>query len=92
MEKYTWNDLAEDIKKMTEEQRNYQVCMSHNDDTYFLQARDLEFIEEDIYCDIEDSENSGTLADLKSMDGEDFDEANYKLVTPKGFPFLYDGN
>lgn len=91
MGKFTWNDLLNQINKMDEEQRERQVCVSIDDESYFKNVADVQFIEEDVYVNIEDNDEIGTLEDLKSVTGEDFNIDNYKLRTPKGTPFLWDG-
>lgn len=91
MEKFTWNDLLEQINKMDEEQRQRQVWAAIEDEDYFRCVKDVQFVPDDIYVNIEDNDEIGTLEDLKSVAGEDFDIDNYKLRTPKGTPFLWDG-
>ena len=91
MKKFTWNDLQERISKMDEKQRESQVCVSIEDDSYFRDVKDIDFISDDIYVHIEDTDEMGTLKDLKCVEGDDFDIENYKLITPKGTPFLWDG-
>lgn len=91
MKKFTWNDLLDKINKMSEEQRERQVWVSIEDEDYGRNIKDIQFIEEDIYVHIEENEEIGTLEDLKTVVGDDFDIENYKLLTPKGTPFLWDG-
>nr|DAL98541.1 MAG TPA: hypothetical protein [Caudoviricetes sp.] len=91
MKKFTWNDLLKKISEMSEEQREKQVCVSFEDNEYFKNIENVQFIEEDFYVHIEDNDEIGTLKDLKSIAGEEFDIQNYKLITAKGTPFLWDG-
>lgn len=89
MKKFTWNDLQDQINKMNEEQRERQVCVSIDDGFYSIE--DIQFIEDNIYVNIEDNDEIGTLSDLRGSTGDDFDIENYRLITPKGTPFLWDG-
>ncbi|MFT4168515.1 MAG: hypothetical protein QM653_05285 [Dysgonomonas sp.] len=90
MKKFTWNDLQDQINKMNEEQRERQVCVSISDEGFYS-IEDIQFIEDDIYVNIEDNDEIGTLSDLRDSAGDDFDIENYRLTTPKGTPFLWDG-
>lgn len=89
--KFTWNDLQERINKMTEEQRNRQVWVQIEDEGYARKIEDVQFTEVDIFENIKDSDERGSLDDLKDLHGDDFEIDNYKLRTPKGTPFLWDG-
>jgi hypothetical protein len=90
MEKFTWDDLSEAIKSLPPEQRQKQVYLSIDDESTFRRAEGLECIPEDVYVNNDDDEDSGDLETLKEAHGEDFQEENYSLRTPKGTPFLYD--
>lgn len=90
MKKFTWNDLAEAINKLPENEREKQVIMTHEDESHFRNAVELATIPEDIYFNNDDEEDGGTLEDLKYAHGEDFNMEDYKLVTTKGTPFLSD--
>lgn len=92
MTKFTWNDLQERMNNMSEEQRQTQVFFLTGDDSSFKIIDDIEFIECDVYVNIYDQDDAGTLADLMLANGEDFNIEDYKLSTPKGTPFLWDGN
>lgn len=92
MGKFTWNDLLERINNMSEEQRQKQVLFFTGDDDSFKVIDDVEYVENDVYVNIYDQDEAGTLADLMLANGEDFNIEDYKLSTPKGTPFLWDGN
>lgn len=47
------------------------------------------FVENDIYSNKSDYEDSGTLKELKEKHGDDFNEEDYIKVTTKGSPFLW---
>jgi hypothetical protein len=91
MEKFTWADLAAAIILMPEEFQSNQVCISVEDESEFRTVPSLEKIEQDIYVNNDDDEDCGPLEELREMHGEDFDISNYRLATPKGTPFLWDG-
>lgn len=91
MEKFTWDQLHEAISKLSPEQRAKQVYISLDDDSVFKKVEGLETIEEDVYVNKFDYEDCGNLKDLKDAHGEDFNEEDYKLSTPAGTPFLWDG-
>ena len=90
MKNFTWNDLLDQINKMDAEQRERTVIVSISDDSFYP-IQDVQFIEEDIYVNIEDIEEIGTLEDHKRSRGDEFDIEDYKLVTSKGTAFLWDG-
>lgn len=91
MRKFTWKQLQEKLSLLSEDQLDKQVCVSFLDDATFTNIPDLQFVQEDIYCDVNNEENAGTLEDLKTTDRDDFNLENYKLMTAKGTPFLWDG-
>lgn len=91
MGKFTWNDLQERINNMSEEQRQKEVYFLTGDDSSFKIIDDIEFVENDIHVNIYDQDDAGTLADLMLANGEDFNIEDYRLCTPKGTPFLWDG-
>lgn len=91
MKKFTWNDLQERISNMSEEQRQKQVLFLTGDDDSFKIIDDVEFVECDVYVNIYNQDEAGTLTDLMLANGEDFNIEDYKLCTPKGTPFLWDG-
>lgn len=86
MEKFTFNDLKIAISKLSEEQLSKQVFVQREEET--VTVNELAVLEEDIYQHIEVDEECGPLEDLKTGAGDDFKIENYKLVTPKGTPFL----
>lgn len=92
MKRFTWNDLQERIGSMSEEQRQEQVYFLTGDDDSFKVIDDVEYVENDVYVNINDPEDAGSLEDLLAANGYDFDIEDYKLCTPKGTPFLWDGN
>lgn len=92
MKKFTWNDLQERINNMSEEQRQKEVYFLTGDDSSFKIIDDVEFVECDVYVNESDQDDAGTLEDLMLANGEDFNIEDYRLCTPKGTPFLWDGN
>jgi hypothetical protein len=65
--------------------------MSIEDESTFRRVAGLETIPEDVYVHNEDDEDAGDLETLKDAHGADFKESEYRMVTPKGTPFLWDG-
>lgn len=92
MEKFTWDDLADAISKLPAEQRTKQVHMSIEDESKFRSVAGIETIQEDVYVNKNDDEDCGDLETLKDAHGNDFDQDDYSLITPKGYPFLWDGD
>ena len=91
MKKFTWDDLAKAISKLTPQQRKNKVFMSIDDENRFRHVESLETIPEDVYVNKDDDEDSGSLQDLKDAWQEDFKKSDYRLSTKKGTPFLWDG-
>jgi hypothetical protein len=89
MSEFTWNDLAEAISKLPEEQRTKKVFLAIDDESTFRKIDGLEIIPEDVYINKEDNDDGGPLEELKELYGEDFKEEDYRLSTPKGTPFLW---
>lgn len=88
---FTWNDLLEAVSKLPAEQRAKQVHISIDDESTFRKVAGLETIQEDVYVNTDDDEDCGDLETLKDAHGEDFKLEDYRLATPKGHPFLWDG-
>lgn len=61
MKKFTWNDLQERINNMSEEQRQKQVFFLTGDDDSFKVIDDVENVENDVYVNINDQDDAGTL-------------------------------
>jgi hypothetical protein len=83
---YTFADLKRDVNQLTEGQLSKPVYVSREEES--LEISELAITEYDCWVHKDDYEDSGTLEELKDIHGEDFDEANYFLATPKGSPFL----
>ena len=88
---FTWNDLLEAASKLPAEERTKQVHISFEDESQFRKVAGLETIPEDVYVNNDDDEDCGDLETLKDAHGEDFKLEDYRLATPKGTPFLWDG-
>ena len=86
---FTWNDLLEAVSKLPAEQRAKQVHISIDDESTFRKVAGLETIQEDVYVNNDDDEDCGDLETLKDAHGEDFKLEDYRLATPKGYPFLW---
>ena len=90
---FTWDDLSKAFGALPEDKRKEQVYISMGDEPEAIEISSLLTVSEDIYISNDDDmEDCGTLEDLKYIHGADFNETNYKLITPKGTAFLWDGN
>ena len=88
---FTWSDLEEALNKMPLDQKGKQVFSSIEDENTFRKVEDVQFVQNDIYVKKDEKEDYGDLEALKELHGEEFNESNYELITPKGTPFLWDG-
>lgn len=89
---YTLDDLANDILKLSPEQRQHKALIIIDDESYGTPILELNVLEEDIYVDKDTNDDGGTLAELKELHGEAFEISDYILSTHKGTPFLYGSN
>lgn len=87
---YTFKELLEDLNKLTEEQLCKPVWIRREEEN--LAVAGLDLVEDDIYRHKDDdaSDISGSLKELRDLEGDNFDESNYKMITPKGMPFLWE--
>ena len=88
-----WSELKEFVNSLDEKQLLGDVYFIENvDDGQSCHVGNAEVLDEDVYANIEDNHDVGTLRDLREAwddtDGE-FDESNYEIVTHKGTPFLW---
>lgn len=83
-----WRDLKVFANTLNDEQLDVPVLLLNVDETP-QQVMDASGMEEDIYQHKEDEEDCAGLIDLKYAHGEKFNQDDYKLVTPKGTPFLF---
>lgn len=90
-EKFTWNDLLVAITQMPVELRDQQVSMAIDDETYFRNVDSIDYVPVDIYANKDEPEDCGDLETLQYAHGPDFKLEDYKLVTKKGTPFLWEG-
>lgn len=88
-EQITWKQLKDFIQTLSEEELKTPAWILIDDNSQATKLLEPLRIEQDIYCNIDEHEDCGTLAELKELAGDDFNIANYKLSTPKGTPFLW---
>jgi len=89
MRKFTWDQLAKAINKLPAEQRKKQVVITFEDDNMFRRVGGLVIIEEDVYVNKTDNEDSGSLTELKELNQDGFVKKDYRLSTKKGTPYLW---
>lgn len=85
----TWQELKEFVNSVPEEYMQKNIPILIEDESYARNLNESFFIQNDIYSNIEDSEDCGTLEELKNIWKDEFNESNYQLITKKGTPFLW---
>lgn len=91
MENFTWADLAKAISEMPKEQQEKEVFVSIEDESRYRKIDSIQTVDKDVFVNIYDNDDIGTMQDLKDAHGEDFILKSYRLLTPSGFKFLWDG-
>ena len=86
--KYTWNDLVNDVNKMEDWQKNTQVYLQNDDESYFREITEISMVDEDVYINIDNIEDGASLKELEEILGDEFKREDYRLCTPIGTPFL----
>jgi hypothetical protein len=89
IQEITWKELKEFVNSIPEDFLSKKASLLLEDDTYARKLSEPFFIQDDIYCNKEDSEDVASVKDLKDAHGEDFNIDDYFLITKKGTPFLY---
>ncbi|WPO89897.1 hypothetical protein [Chryseobacterium sp. HR92] len=88
----TWKELKEFVNSIPEEFINNKAHIMLEDESTARELNEPFFQEEDIYFNIDDSDDSGTLKDLTEVHNSEEDPFildDYRLTTPKGTPFLW---
>ena len=88
----TWQDLEDFVKKIPLEYKEKTAMILFQDEEQARELLEPFFMRDDIYIFDDNSEDCGTLEELKEIlaDAEPpFDEKLCKLVTKKGTPFLW---
>lgn len=92
MEKFTWADLAKAISEMPIEQQEKEVFVSIGEKSRFRKIDSIRAVDKDVFVNIfVDDDDIGTMQELKDAHGDDFKFKSYRLLTPSGFKFLWDG-
>lgn len=85
----TWKELKEFLDTLTPEEMEKDSCILLDDNSHFTPLLQPARIEEDLYVNQDDPEDFGSLQDLKDAHGKDYNEADYRLITPKGKPYFW---
>lgn len=85
----TYNDLLESLKLFTPEQLQQNCSVIIDDESMAKEIKSVSIISEDIYINKDDTDDLGSLKDLKEMHREDFERDDYVLSTTAGRIFLY---
>ena len=89
LETIKWKDIKKFANSLTDEQleKDAFVLLSDYSDGYGI--KDAAIMENDIYVNVDNHEDCGTLEELKEAHGEDFEPSVYMLSTHTGTPFLW---
>ena len=85
-------DLLEVLQQMTPEQLQQKINVLEEGSNDFVPIVSIEDIDEDVYVNMLDDEDGGTLHELyENHDGNfgDKDLENYRVSIPKGTLFMY---
>jgi hypothetical protein len=88
----TWQELKDFVNSIPEKHLQGKVMTAYGDEGYSKLMNEPGFIENDIYFNKEDPEDSGTIEEIKmnlEMNDEVFDIENYSLWQEAGTPFLW---
>ena len=83
-----WQAISYILSDKDENTLDYPVLVLVDPDENKVKATDINEIEEDIYSS-DELDSGGTLQQLKELEAEDFNAANYTLATPRGTVFIY---
>ena len=89
LETIKWKDIKKFANSLTDEQleKDAFVLLSDYSDGYGI--KDAAIMENDIYVNVDNHEDCGTLEELKEAHGEDFEPFEFTLSTSAGTPFLW---
>lgn len=88
----TWQELKDFVNSIDEVHLSSEVLVQFEDETLARNMQEPYKLENDIYMFDDNTEDCGTLEELKELmqDAEPpFDEKLCKLITKKGTPFLW---
>ncbi len=78
MKTTTLKELKEFLITLNDEQLSQPIYILKDDDPIHA-IEEAGIQKEDIYCNIADNEDCGSMKDLKEIHGDDFNESEYKL-------------
>jgi hypothetical protein len=87
-QKLTLGDLKSFLNSLHDDKLTQDINIAFEDEP-IRQIENYEVFEEDVYYNIDNHEDIGTISELKDIHGEDFDLKNYKVGTPKGTVLFY---
>lgn len=88
----TWQELKDFVNGIEDQYLNENVLVNYSDEGYCKRLNEPFRLEYDVYYNIEDPEDCGTIEEIKmNLESQDevFVEENYKLATAKNHPFLW---
>lgn len=88
MEKLTWKDLKDFVNEVSPEFENDEVVVLLDDDGDSINISNAAILDEDIYGNVNDIEDAGSLEDLKEIHGDSLNMDDYTIIAPKGTPLL----
>ncbi len=88
LKEMTWQDLKDFISSLPQEIMAKKASILVDDESQARRLSEPMILANDIYSHVEDSEDCGSLEDLKDFHGENFNINEYELTTKKGTPFL----
>lgn len=83
---FTFKDLKEAVNKLSNEQLEKEVFVQREDEV--IKILRLDVLDDDIYYNMENPDDRGTLKDLKNIHDDDFIEKDYARGQEKDTPFL----
>lgn len=85
----TWQQLKDFVNSIPEDKLSDNAYLLYQDESKGKPLLEPFFIDHDVYMHVDDDEDTGSIDELQYAHGSDFDLADYKVVTPKGTPFLW---
>ncbi|PTT24206.1 hypothetical protein DBR28_18580 [Chryseobacterium sp. HMWF028] len=88
----TWNELKEFVNSIPEEFLNNNASILIEDESTARVLNEPFFKQEDVYFNVNDNDDYGTLKELTEVHNSEDDPfilADYQLLTPTGTPFLW---
>ena len=83
-----YEDLKDFLETLSEDQLKQKMMISIEEEPVKLIYPSI--LTDDIYYDIDDHENCGTIEELKECNGSDLDINNYKISFLKGTVLFFE--